>query len=46
MLAVLLVAALLLTACGGPATNGDNPIKSAGVLRVGWPKRRSPKPSR
>jgi His/Glu/Gln/Arg/opine family amino acid ABC transporter permease subunit len=33
--AVLLLAALLLTACGSSATNGDNPVKSAGVLRVG-----------
>jgi His/Glu/Gln/Arg/opine family amino acid ABC transporter permease subunit len=33
--AVLLLATLLLTACGSPATNGDNPVKSAGVLRVG-----------
>jgi His/Glu/Gln/Arg/opine family amino acid ABC transporter permease subunit len=32
---VLLLAALLLTACGSSATNGDNPVKSAGVLRVG-----------
>jgi L-cystine transport system substrate-binding protein/L-cystine transport system permease protein len=33
--AVLLLAALLLTACGSQATNGDNPVKAAGVLRVG-----------
>jgi len=33
--AVLLLAAFLLTACGSSATNGDNPVKSAGVLRVG-----------
>ena len=36
LLAVLLLAALVLTAaCGRRATNGANPIKSAGVLRVG-----------
>ena len=34
-MAVLLLAALLLTACGSSVTNGDNPVKSAGVLRVG-----------
>ncbi|MBE1550369.1 cystine transport system permease protein [Mycobacterium sp. OAS707] len=34
-MAVLLLAACLLTACGSSATNGDNPVKSAGVLRVG-----------
>lgn len=34
-MAVLLLAALLLTACGSSATNGDNPVKAAGVLRVG-----------
>jgi cystine transport system permease protein len=33
--AVLLLAAFLLSACGSPTTNGDNPVKSAGVLRVG-----------
>jgi cystine transport system permease protein len=33
--AVLLLAALLLTACGSSATNGDNPVKATGVLRVG-----------
>jgi len=32
---VLLLAAFLLSACGSPTTNGDNPVKSAGVLRVG-----------
>jgi cystine transport system permease protein len=32
---VTLLAALALTACGSSATNGDNPVKSAGVLRVG-----------
>jgi L-cystine transport system substrate-binding protein len=32
---VLLLAALVLTACGSPAGNGDNPVKAAGVLRVG-----------
>jgi His/Glu/Gln/Arg/opine family amino acid ABC transporter permease subunit len=35
ILAVLLLAALMLTACGSPATNGENSVKSAGVLRVG-----------
>jgi L-cystine transport system substrate-binding protein/L-cystine transport system permease protein len=35
MLGVLLVAALMLTACGSSATNGDNPVKVSGVLRVG-----------
>ena len=34
-MAVLLLAACLLTACGSSATNGDNPVKSTGVLRVG-----------
>jgi cystine transport system permease protein len=33
--AVLLLAAFLLTACGSSTTNGDNPVRSAGVLRVG-----------
>jgi L-cystine transport system substrate-binding protein/L-cystine transport system permease protein len=33
--AVLLLAALLLTACGSSTTNGENPVKAAGVLRVG-----------
>ena len=32
---MLLLAALLLSACGSSGTNSDNPIKSAGVLRVG-----------
>jgi His/Glu/Gln/Arg/opine family amino acid ABC transporter permease subunit len=32
---VLLLAALMLTACGSSATNGDNPVKASGVLRVG-----------
>jgi His/Glu/Gln/Arg/opine family amino acid ABC transporter permease subunit len=32
---VLLLAALVLTACGSSATNGDNPVKASGVLRVG-----------
>jgi len=32
---VLLLAAFLLSACGSSTTNGDNPVKSAGVLRVG-----------
>ena len=31
----MLLAALLLTACGSPATNGENPVKASGVLRVG-----------
>ena len=31
----MLLAALMLTACGSSGENGDNPIKSAGVLRVG-----------
>ena len=35
IVAVLLLAALLLTACGSSATNGDNPVKASGVLRVG-----------
>ena len=35
VLAVVLLAALLLAACGSSSTNGENPIKSAGVLRVG-----------
>ncbi|MCT7661654.1 ABC transporter permease subunit [Mycobacterium deserti] len=34
-LAVGLLAALLLTACGPAATDSDDPITSAGVLRVG-----------
>ncbi len=32
---MLLLAALVLTACGAPAGNGENPVKAAGVLRVG-----------
>ncbi len=32
---MLLLAALLLTACGSSNTNSSDPIKSAGVLRVG-----------
>jgi cystine transport system permease protein len=32
---VILLAALMLTACGSSTSNGDNPVKSAGVLRVG-----------
>ena len=32
---MLLLAALVLTACGSPAGNGENPVKAAGVLRVG-----------
>jgi ABC-type amino acid transport substrate-binding protein len=35
LLAVLLLAALLLTACGSSDTKSTDPIKSAGVLRVG-----------
>ena len=35
VLAVLLLATLVLTACGSSATNGENPVKAAGVLRVG-----------
>jgi His/Glu/Gln/Arg/opine family amino acid ABC transporter permease subunit len=35
LLAVLLLAALLLTACGTSDTKSTDPIKSAGVLRVG-----------
>jgi His/Glu/Gln/Arg/opine family amino acid ABC transporter permease subunit len=34
-LAVLLLAALVLAGCGSSPTNGDNPVKAAGVLRVG-----------
>lgn len=32
---MLLLAALLLTACGSSDTNGDNPVEASGVLRVG-----------
>lgn len=32
---IVLLSALILTACGSSATNSDTPIKSAGVLRVG-----------
>jgi His/Glu/Gln/Arg/opine family amino acid ABC transporter permease subunit len=32
---VVLVAALLLAACGSSNSNGDNPVKASGVLRVG-----------
>jgi ABC-type amino acid transport substrate-binding protein len=35
ILAVLLLASLVFTACGSSTTNGDNPIKASGVLRVG-----------
>ena len=35
LLGFVLLAALILSACGSAATNGDDPIKSAGVLRVG-----------
>jgi L-cystine transport system substrate-binding protein len=35
ILGVVLLAALAMTACGWSNTNGDNPVKSAGVLRVG-----------
>jgi cystine transport system substrate-binding protein len=35
ILGVVLLAALVLTACGSSNTNSDNPVKSAGVLRVG-----------
>ncbi len=34
-MAVLLLSALVLSACGSQAGNGENPVKSAGVLRVG-----------
>ena len=32
---MFLLAALVLSACGSPATNGENPVKASGVLRVG-----------
>ena len=32
---MLLLAALVLAGCGSSPTNGDNPVKAAGVLRVG-----------
>ena len=32
---MLLLATLVLAACGPAATNGENPVKAAGVLRVG-----------
>jgi His/Glu/Gln/Arg/opine family amino acid ABC transporter permease subunit len=35
ILAVLLLAGIVLTACGSSTTNGENPIKASGVLRVG-----------
>src|SRR6201991_4712084 len=35
MLAVVLLAALILTACSSSTTTSKDPIKSAGVLRVG-----------
>ncbi|WP_101951471.1 ABC transporter permease subunit [Mycobacterium sp. 3519A] len=35
VVAVLLLSALVLSACGSQAGNGENPVKSAGVLRVG-----------
>jgi cystine transport system permease protein len=35
ILAVLLLATLVLAACGSSVTNGGNPIKASGVLRVG-----------
>jgi His/Glu/Gln/Arg/opine family amino acid ABC transporter permease subunit len=34
-MAVLVLAAVLLTACGSATTGADNPVKAAGVLRVG-----------
>jgi ABC-type amino acid transport substrate-binding protein len=34
LLALMVVAALILTACGS-SNGGDNPVKAAGVLRVG-----------
>nr|WP_082964847.1 ABC transporter permease subunit [Mycobacterium sp. ACS1612] len=35
VVAVLLLSAFVLSACGSQADNGENPVKSAGVLRVG-----------
>jgi His/Glu/Gln/Arg/opine family amino acid ABC transporter permease subunit len=35
LLAVVLLATLLIAACGSPPTSGENPVKSSGVLRVG-----------
>jgi His/Glu/Gln/Arg/opine family amino acid ABC transporter permease subunit len=35
LLALVLLAALLCAACGSSANNGDNPVKSAGVMRIG-----------
>ncbi len=35
LLAVMLLAALILAACGSSSNNGENPVKSSGVLRVG-----------
>ena len=35
LLGFVLLAALILSACGSAVTSGDDPIKSAGVLRVG-----------
>jgi ABC-type amino acid transport substrate-binding protein len=35
LLAVMLLAALILTACGSSSNNGENPVKASGVLRVG-----------
>ena len=32
---MLLLAGIVLTACGSSTTNGENPIKASGVLRVG-----------
>src|SRR6478609_2137628 len=31
----MLLAALILTACGSSSNNGENPVKASGVLRVG-----------
>ncbi|MGV0743096.1 ABC transporter permease subunit [Mycolicibacterium sp. XJ870] len=35
LLGILLIAMVVLSACGGPAETTEDPIKSAGVLRVG-----------